>query len=130
MQSVNGLVCPVMNARRKQVYTALFRVENGKIVRLMEDSAISVEELGEKLKEYSEPIYLVGDGFDLVTGLLSIPFAFTQDRLKYQSAYAVAAAALNAYRAGVRTTHKELAPTYLRPCQAERERAERLKNEK
>lgn len=130
MQSVNGLVCPVMNARRKQVYTALFRVENGKIVRLTEDSAISVEELGEKLKEYSEPIYLVGDGFDLVTGLLSLPFAFTQDRLKYQSAYAVAAAALNAYRAGVRTTHKELAPTYLRPCQAERERAERLKNEK
>ena len=130
MQSVNGLVCPVMNARRKQVYTALFRVENGEIVRLTEDSAISVEELGEKLKEYSEPIYLVGDGFDLVTGLLSIPFAFTQDRLKYQSAYAVAAAALNAYRAGVRTTHKELAPTYLRPCQAERERAERLKNEK
>lgn len=129
MQSANGLVCPVMNARRKQVYTALFRVENGALTRLMDDSAISVEKLGEKLKEYSEPIYLVGDGFDLVTDLLDLPFAFTQDRLKYQSAYAVASAALNAYRSGVRTTHRELAPTYLRPCQAERERAERLKNE-
>lgn len=129
MQSANGLVCPVMNARRKQVYTALFRAENGALTRLMDDSAISVEELGEKLKEYSEPIYLVGDGFDLVTDLLDLPFAFTQDRMKYQSAYAVASAALNAYHSGVRTTHRELAPTYLRPCQAERERAERLKNE-
>lgn len=129
LQSVNGLVCPVMNARRKQVYTALFRIENGSLTRLMEDSAISVEELGEVLRAYQEPIYLVGDGFDLVTEMLTLPFACTSDRLKYQSASSVAAAALNAYRAGVRTTHKELAPTYLRPCQAERERAERMKNQ-
>ena len=129
LQSVTGLVCPVMNARRRQVYTALFRVENGTVTRLMEDCAISVEELDERLSAYEEPIYLTGDGFDLVKGALSLPFAYTQDKLRYQSGASVAASALAAYRAGVRTTHRELAPVYLRPCQAERERAERMKNE-
>lgn len=130
LQCTNGLICPVMNARRRQVYTALFRAENGTLTRMMEDSAISVEELGEKLAEYGEPIYLTGDGFDLVKNALpTLPFAYTQDKLRYQSAASVATAALAAYHEGVRTTHRELAPTYLRPCQAERERAERLKNE-
>ena len=124
-QIPDGLICPVMNARRKQVYTALFRAEKGQLTRLMEDSAISVEELDERLNTYQEPVVFVGDGYDLVKKHLQHFNVETPANLKDQSASAVAFAALQAYHQGIRTTDSELAPTYLRPCQAERERAER-----
>ena len=128
LDSVNGIVCPVMNARRKQVYTAVFRIENGKLTRLLEDSALPLTELDEILRAYGEPIHLVGDGYEISIEALTCPLAVTPERLRHQSAYSVAQAALAAYRSGVRTSDVEMAPTYLRPSQAERERAEREKN--
>lgn len=125
----DGLICPVMNARRDQVYTALFRAESGKLTRLMPDSAISLSELREILLGYGEPVAFVGDGYFL-TAKLDIPQKReTPDRLRHQSAYSVALAALAKLRAGEATSDRELAPVYLRPCQAERERAERLAQE-
>ena len=129
LDAVNGIVCPVMNARRKQVYTALFRMENGNPTRLLPDSALPLSELDEILKKYSaEPIYLVGDGYDISVEALTCPLRTTPERLRHQSAYSVAQTAWAAYRSGVRTTDCEMAPTYLRPSQAERERAERERN--
>lgn len=122
---VNGLVCPVMNARRKQVYTALFRYQNGAAERLMEDSAIAIAELDERLSAYDEPIYLVGDGYDVTVGLLTHAVLPTPERLRHQSAYSVAQIARQLYAAGKCTTDSEMVATYLRPSQAERERAER-----
>ena len=120
-----GLICPVMNARRRQVYTALFREENGVMTRLMPDSALSVEELDKLLEQYDEPVYLVGDGYELAKAALTHPTSHTPERLRYQSAASVAVAARIAYEAGVAQTDQELKPIYLRPCQAERERMER-----
>ena len=57
-----GLVCPCMDARRNQVYTALFRAKDKKIVRIIEDSADTIENLVRKLNEYDEKIEFVGDG--------------------------------------------------------------------
>ena len=57
-----GYVCPVMDARRSQVYNALFHVDCGKYTRIREDRAISLQELGEDVKNLSEPVFLVGDG--------------------------------------------------------------------
>ena len=63
LRSWPGLICPVMDARVGQVYTALFRWENGKMHRLMDDCAIAADELREHLAEYgAEPKILVGDG--------------------------------------------------------------------
>ena len=129
LSMMNGLVCPVMNARRKQVYTALFRFENGNGTRLMPDSAIAVSELDEKLSVYDEPIYLVGDGYELAKELLTHPSYNTHERLKRQSAYSVAQVARKLYQSGVCTSDSAMVPTYLRPSQAERERNERLKQE-
>ncbi len=120
-----ALVCPVMNARRGQVYTALFRTDNGERERLMPDSAISLEELDRVLAEYSEPVYLIGDGFDIAARALKHPIGYTPVHLRSQSAVSVAQATLKAYANGVRTSDAELVPVYLRPCQAERERAEK-----
>jgi tRNA threonylcarbamoyladenosine biosynthesis protein TsaB len=120
-----GLICPVMNARRKQVYTALFREENGTLVRLLPDSALAVEELDKLLAQYDEPVYLVGDGYDLAKTHLTHQTADTPERLRYQSAASVAVAAIAAHQAGLTQTDKDLKPVYLRPCQAERERMEK-----
>lgn len=125
LNMINGLICPVMNARRKQVYTALFRCKNGVLTRLLPDSAIAITELDELLSSYDEPVYLCGDGYSITEELLTHPIGFTPERLRHQSAFSVAQVAKAAYDAGVRTTDVEMAPTYLRPSQAERERAER-----
>ncbi len=125
LSATDGLICPVMNARRDQVYTAIFRCENGKLTRLFPDSAISLSELQEILLNYREPVRFVGDGYFLTAKLDLSEKRETPDRLRHQSAYSVAQAGLRMLRAGESTTDRELAPVYLRPCQAERERAKR-----
>ncbi len=125
LRSMGGLICPVMNARRKQVYTALFRAVDGRLERLMPDSAIAIEELDRILDTYNEPVRLCGDGYEITEALLTHAILPVPEELRQQSAYSVAQIARAAYESGIRTTDIELAPTYLRLSQAERERAER-----
>ena len=70
---MDGLICPVMNARRQQVYTALFRAKDGKLERLMPDSALAITALDELLTAYNEPVMLCGDGYDVTLSLLTHP---------------------------------------------------------
>ncbi len=124
--ALGGLVCPVMNARRAQVYTALFRSDGRTLVRLLPDSAMAISELDEMLSTYGEPICFVGDGKQITLNALQKTEARPlPDRLCHQSAYSVAQVALRAYRDGRATDDAALAVTYLRPSQAERERLER-----
>jgi len=118
------LVCPVMDARRNQVYNALFKWHEGKPQRLSEDRAISIEDLKAELRCYSNiPLLLIGDGIavcnesDLFSNFGELP-----EPILYQTAYGVALAALN----NKQISAVELEPFYLRPSQAERER--KLKN--
>ena len=121
-----GLICPVMNARRGQVYTALFRSDGTNLVRLMEDSALSVTELDELLAAYGEPVFFAGDGYDVTLPALKKTEAVAvPDRLRHQSAYSVAQVAYRAYRAGTADTDASLKVNYLRPSQAERTRMEK-----
>ncbi len=126
--AAEGLVCPVMDARRNQVYNALFRVENGRPKRLTEDRPIALEELKEELKAYPEKVFLVGDGAELSFRYLSgqgIPCVLAPENLRMQSAWGVAMAAMEK-EAG---SADSLLPVYLRLSQAERERQERLARE-
>lgn len=127
----DGLICPVMNARRSQVYTALFRAENGGLTRLMDDSALSIDELDGLLSAYGEPVSLAGDGYDItVEGLKLTKTLDTPERLRYQSAASVARVAYRRLCAGLTVTDKELKVTYLRPSQAERTRMEKEQSSK
>lgn len=65
LSCLDGILVPAMDARRSQVYTAVFKMENGAPYRMMEDSAISVGELGTYLKNLGKPKFLVGDGAEL-----------------------------------------------------------------
>lgn len=124
-----GIACPVMNARRNQVYNALFAVNGEAVTRLCEDRAIAIPELEEELQKYDAPIYLTGDGYDMTTsGFKSIKCKNTPVPQRYQSGYWVAMCALKKYNNGIRTSDKELTATYLRLPQAERERLEKEKN--
>ncbi len=121
-----ALICPVMNARRGQVYTALFRSDGQNLSRLMPDSALSIAELDALLSQYGEPVCLCGDGYGItLEGLKETAVIPVPDRLRHQSAYSVAQVAKKMYDAGVYTDDAGLTVTYLRPSQAERERMER-----
>ena len=131
LKGSDGIICPVMNARRNQVYNALFRFENGKLVRLCPDRAIAVKDLAEELTSdeahSSKMIFLCGDGSDMTAPALPAErLGFTHPVMVHQNAYSVAMCALQAYKAGNCVTDVDLAPTYLRPSQAERERMEKL----
>ena len=122
----NGLICPVMNARRGQVYNALFYGEGEKLTRLCPDRALAAEELEAELISRAEPFYLVGDGVEVARAafktLTPLPVSVLAAE---QNAIGVAACAYRLYCEGVRKTDKELTPTYLRLPQAERERLSR-----
>lgn len=128
----NGLICPVMNARRNQLYNALFLCENGNLTRLCEDRLISVFDLEEELQSYADKkIYLCGDGYDIAKkAFTKVSTENTPLIHQYQSAYSVALCALESARQELLTTDIELSPIYLRASQAERERLEKLEAEK
>lgn len=140
-RAFEGIICPCMNARREQVYNALFESKDGKLIRLCEDRALAIEELLAELTAYvpDKKIYLVGDGAELVidfdeTGeqfsALDDSLILLEERIRNQSGYSVAQVALSMYRAGISCTDAELAPVYLRPSQAERVRLENEEKKK
>ena len=125
-----GYVCPCMDARRSQVYNALFYVNQGVPERVSEDRAISLAELGTELKSLKEPIFLVGDGSNLCynTLLASVPnLVLPPEHRMHQRASGVALAARKQVEVGDPGDANALTPNYLRLSQAERERAERMK---
>ena len=129
MRSHKGMICPVMNARRSQVYTAIFESDGGELVRVTEDMAIGADDLDQKLSQYNAPIYLCGDGIEVaLENFKNTKVQKTPERLRYQSAYSVAQVALGMYKDGKSVSDAELTATYLRLSQAERERIERENN--
>ena len=123
-----GYVCPVMDARRSQVYNALFRIECGKCTRIREDRAISLQDLGAELRNLTEPVFLVGDGSLLCynTLLESVPsLVLPQEHRMHQRASGVALAAREQLARGETADAGALTPNYLRLSQAERERMEK-----
>ena len=126
----DGLILCAMDARRQQVYNAVFEASGGALTRLCPDRAISLEDLGAELENTDKPVYLVGDGSILCYHAL-------KDRIKnlilppehrmHQRAAGVALAALEQIRQGIPGDAGALEPNYLRLSQAERERLEKEK---
>lgn len=124
----SGYVLPVMDARRSQVYNALFSYENGIMTRLREDRAISLQELGEEIKNLSKPIFLVGDGSDLCYNTLKdvvSTLVLPPEHKMHQRAAGVALGAMAMIARGETGDGAALQPNYLRLSQAERERLAR-----
>lgn len=128
-----GYVCPVMDARRAQVYNALFYLDNGNCTRVTEDRAIALSQLQEELLELDGPIFLVGDGSVLTYHTLSPAIAeliLPPEWKQHQRAVGVGLAAIRQLEKGENCDAAALVPNYLRLSQAERERLERMNKEK
>lgn len=122
-----SIICCCMDARRQQVYNALFEIRDGRPVRLVPDRALAVEELAAGLEKYEKRVFLVGDGARLcynLLGGLGVESTLAPEPLVQQSAYGVCRAAETEKAAPA----SELLPVYLRLSQAERERQARLAN--
>lgn len=122
----NEIVCCVMDARRAQVYGALFEMREGKPCRLTEDRAIAAAELAAEVKAMGRRAYVLGDGwavFEKELQAQAVPCRIAPEGQRWQRAWGVclAAAEKEARSAG------DVLPVYLRLSQAERERLEREK---
>lgn len=112
----NAVICAVMDARRMQFYNALFKAENGRITRICDDRAISLEDLKNELEDYDKVI-IAGDGAELCYNNINLENAVLADESKrWQNGIGVALAA------DKKMIQAELLmPVYLRLSQAERE---------
>ena len=129
----DGYICPVMDARRNQVYNALFEVNCGNLTRIREDRAISLQDLGEDVKNLNKPIFLVGDGSILCYNALleKVPsLVLPPEHRMHQRAVGVGLIAARRSAAGIPGDAAALTPNYLRLSQAERERMEREQKKK
>jgi len=119
-----GYICPVMDARREQVYTSLFESNGNQLQRLREDEALSLSELREVLIRLSAPVMLVGDGTNICYDALSdlSHVRISPEHFLHQRASAIASIAHEMALQGSLVSAGDLSPSYLRLSQAERER--------
>ena len=130
LRGLRGIVAACMDARRGQVYNAIFKSDGSEMIRVSEDRAIALSELAEELKAYDGDIYLAGDGYDVAYKALTdagIAPMVTPIGLRNQSASSCAAVASRLLSEGKVTSDRALSPSYLRMPQAERERLEKEK---
>lgn len=129
LYDISGLICPIMDARRKQVYTGIYRFTDHQLKVVEDQMAVPMETVIEKLNQYGEAVTFLGDGVpvfhELIAEKMTVPYSFAPAHVNKQRAAAVAALGLIYYREGKTETAMEYVPDYLRVSQAERERAER-----
>ena len=128
LRHMDGLIVCAMDARRNQVYNAVFAAEGGQLTRLTPDRAIALSQLAEELQNAPRPKLVAGDGAALCSGFLTeagIPCRMAPAQLVMQNAVGVALAAEEMAAAGQVTTARDLVHVYLRLSQAEREQLAR-----
>ena len=131
-----GVVCPIMDARRNQVYTGLYSFEKEdefpfryRLITLLSGCAVSIDEIAQKCSETGREVIFLGDGvpvFEKRLGeLLTVPYGFAPAHMNRQRAASFAFLALQYLKEGKCVAARDHAPVYLRMSQAERERNER-----
>lgn len=125
LSGMEGIVCAAMDARRQQVYNAIFELKDGKPVRISPDRAISLDDLQNELANVEKTQIMVGDGAHLCYNAFQkcgYPVKMAPPHLQYQTAWGVARCALEQAREGTLSDAAGLIPNYHRLSQAERER--------
>lgn len=127
------IVCPLMDARRNQVYTGLYEFEGNRLKTLEDQMAVPVDEIIEKVNALGREVIFLGDGAPVFKAVLeekvTVPYLFAPTHMNKQRAGAVAALGLCYAKEGKVESAAEHQPDYLRLSQAERERAEKKNDE-
>ncbi len=126
------LVCPLMDARRNQVYTGIYRFVSAdnqwQMQTVQEQCAVDVTEILQICNDLGEPVIFLGDGVpvyaDKIAESCQVPYTFAPSNMNRQRAASVAALGMLYAKQGKFVNAAEHAPEYLRKSQAEREREE------
>lgn len=123
------LICPLMDARRNQVYTGLYTFEGEELVTLVAQSAVDISEIIDKINETNKEVIFLGDGVSVyeekIKELTNVGFYLAPACCNRQRAACVASLGEKLYQRGKVQSAAEHAPDYLRLSQAERERLEK-----
>ncbi|MCD8300816.1 MAG: tRNA (adenosine(37)-N6)-threonylcarbamoyltransferase complex dimerization subunit type 1 TsaB [Clostridiales bacterium] len=127
------LVCPIMDARRNQTYTGIYRFADGGMEIIRQQCAVGIDEIIGQINDIGRPVVFLGDGVPVFSGYIrehcAVSYRFAPTHMNKQRAGAVAYLGLLYAREGKTETAAEHHPDYLRMSQAERERKERLARE-
>lgn len=133
LAGVSKVVCPLMDARRNQVYTGLYVFEGNQMQVLSPQKAVAIEEIIEEINQLGREVIFLGDGVPVQKNRIekstAVPFSFAPAHLARQRAGAIGTLAFSYYKEGKVETAREHKPEYLRVSQAERERMEKLKKQ-
>ncbi len=131
LYGASGVICPLMDAHRNQVYTGIYAFADGKMQIREDQKAADICQVIGKLNELGHPVTFCGDGVCVyrteIEQKMQVSFCFAPAHVNRQRAGAVAALAMEYLKEGRVQTAAEHKPDYLRVSQAERERQERLK---
>lgn len=127
-----GYICPIMDARRNQVYSGIYHFEEGKLKCDMPQCQIDIDELIDNINEKYNHIIFLGDGVKVykekINEKVTIVKEFALNHMTIQSAASVGMIALEYYNEGKYINADMHQPDYLRKSQAEREMEEKIKN--
>ena len=133
MAGFGGVICPLMDARRSQVYTGIYRMSGSRMECLLEQCAVDILDIAAKVNELNENVVFLGDGVPVHRAVLEekikVSYQFAPLHLNRQSAASVTALGMNYMEEGKIEDAKDHKPIYLRQSQAERERAKRLQEQ-
>ena len=131
LYDTKALVCPIMDARRNQVYTGVYSFENHKLQITRETDALDIHQLIEELNDMGKEVIFLGDGVavyrDVIAEEMKVPYSFAPAHCNKQRASAVAALGLEYLKEDKVVSAADFQPDYLRKSQAEREREEKEK---
>ena len=123
---MGGLICPMMDARKGFVFTAIYR-GGETMTEVKAPCHASIKELAEAINETGEAVLVIGDGVDAyyeqLKELVSVPLSKAPSFIRHASAASVAALGLIYAKEGKTESATEHAPDYLRVSQAERQLA-------
>lgn len=131
---VDKMVCPLMDARRNQVYTGIYKWINGEFRVVLPQQPMDIDEIIIKLNEFKEEVVFLGDGVkvfeDQLKSKVKVPYKFAPAHLSKQRAGAIGALGLEYLKKGAVVDGDDFAPTYMRLSQAERELIKKQKIDK
>ncbi|MCI5596892.1 MAG: tRNA (adenosine(37)-N6)-threonylcarbamoyltransferase complex dimerization subunit type 1 TsaB [Lachnospiraceae bacterium] len=126
-----GIICPMMDARRNQVYTGLYGYEGSRLITYEKPDALPVTEILEKINQNGESVIFLGDGVPVyknqIEEMVKVPFRYAPPHLNRQRAGAVGTLAVQYFQEGKMESARDHKPDYLRKSQAERELLEKQK---
>ena len=125
----SALICPLMDARRNQVYTGIYQFCDGELTVLEDQMAVGIDQIIQMLNERNQSVIFLGDGVsvyrEIIEEKMMVPFSFAPAHQNNQRAGAVGVRAMSYYKQGKTESADDFVPEYLRLSQAERERMKR-----